>query len=194
MPAVTSAAPATTPASLKAAVVAPADGQFDITGLFVANKAAREASATSLAALAQKDGPKALQTVGFTEAVTKALADKKSPAAREGAATAVSVLVKNGAVTALEPLFIDSGLYAALLEAFADKMPAVGKAAVEAVRSYVAAMNPWAAGLILPALLLEIQSAGKWQIKTGSLQVLNQIIASAPTQTALAASQVKQNQ
>lgn len=182
MPAVTaSAIPATSPASLKAAV-APAAGQFDISGLFVSDKAARESSAASLAALAQKDGPKALQSVGFSDAVVKALADKKSPATREGAASAVLTLVKAGAVKALEPLFIDSGLYAALLEAFADKMPAVRTVAVEAVREYVAAMNPWAAALVLPALLHEIKTAGKWQLKTGSLTVLNQLIASAPTQ------------
>ena len=184
MPAVTAAAASTpSPASLKAAV-APVDGQFDVTGLFVADKAAREASAASLAALAQKDGSSALQSVGFTEAVVKALSDKKSPAAREGAASAVSALSKKGAVKAIEPLFIESGLYAALLENFADKMPAARTAAVDALKAYVAAMNPWAAGLILPALLHEIKTAGKWQVKTGSLLVLNQLIASCPTQIA----------
>ncbi|KAJ3486245.1 hypothetical protein NLI96_g4382 [Meripilus lineatus] len=184
MPAVTaSAVPVTTPASLKG-VVAPAAGQFDINGLFVADKSTRDIAAASLAALAQKDGPEALQSVAFTDAVVKALGDKKSPAAREGAANAVSALSKTGAIKALEPLFIDSGLYAALLETFADKMPAVRTAAVEAVRQYVSAMNPWAAALVLPALLHEIKSAGKWQLKTGSLVVLNQLIASAPAQTA----------
>ncbi|TCD63274.1 translational elongation factor EF-1 alpha [Steccherinum ochraceum] len=184
MPAVTAAAASTpSPASLKG-VVAPVAGQFDVTGLFVSDKAAREASAASLAALAQKDGPAALQSAGFTDAVVKALGDKKSPAAREGAASAVAALSKNGAVKALEPLFIDSGLYAALLENFADKMPAARTAAVEAVREFAGAMNPWATGLILPALLHEIKTAGKWQNKTGSLVVLNQLIASAPTQIA----------
>ncbi|KAI0792725.1 P-loop containing nucleoside triphosphate hydrolase protein [Abortiporus biennis] len=184
MPAVTATpASAPSPASLKGAV-APASGQFDVTGLFVADKATRESAAASFAALAQKDGPSALQSVGFTDAVVKALNDKKSPAAREGAANAVKILATNGAVKSLEPLFVDSGLYAALLEAFADKMPAVRTAAVEAVREYVAAMNPWATGLILPALLHEIKNAGKWQLKTGSLIILNQIIASAPAQTA----------
>lgn len=184
MPAVTATAvPVTTPASLKG-VVAPAADQFDINGLFVADKSTRDIAAASLAALAQKDGPAALQSIAFTDAVVKALGDKKSPAAREGAANAVSALSKTGAIKALEPLFIDSGLYAALLETFADKMPAVRTAAVEAVRQYVSAMNPWATALVLPALLHEIKSAGKWQLKTGSLVVLNQLIASAPAQTA----------
>lgn len=169
MPAATAA-----PVSLK---------EFDVPSLFVADKATRDASAASLAAIAQKQGPSAL-SVGVTDAILKALADKKSPAAREGAADTILALAKQGAVKALEPTFIGSGLYAALLEAFADKMPAVRTAAVEAVREYVANMNSWAAGLILPALLHEIKTAGKWQIKTGSLIVLNQLVVSAPTQTA----------
>lgn len=186
MPAATATAASTpSPASLKAAV-APAAGQFDITGLFVADKANREAAAAQLAALAEKEGPAALQSVGFTDAVVKALQDKKSPAAREGAADAVAALASTPAIRALEPLFVDSGLYAALLETFADKMPAVRTAAVEAVRKYVAAMNPWATKLVLPALLHEIKTAGKWQIKTGSLTVLDQLIASAPVQIARA--------
>ncbi|KAG2146266.1 hypothetical protein DEU56DRAFT_704714, partial [Suillus clintonianus] len=56
-------------------------------------------------------------------------------------------------------------------------------AAVEAVREFVASMNPWATDL-LPAILHEIKIAGKWQVKTGSLIVLNQIVVSAPLQTA----------
>ncbi|GJE99840.1 ABC transporter [Phanerochaete sordida] len=190
MPAATATAASTpSPASLKAAV-APAAGQFDITGLFVADKANREAAAAQLAALAEKEGPSALSSVGFVDAVVKALQDKKSPAAREGAADAVAVLASTPAIRALEPIFIDSGLYAALLESFADKMPAVRTAAVEAVRKYVAAMNPWATKLVLPALLHEIQTAGKWQIKTGSLAVLDQLIASAPVQIARATPEI----
>lgn len=184
MPAVAaSAVPATSPASLKAAV-APVDGQMDITTIFAADKSTRNAAATSLAAVAQKDGPAALQSVKFGEAVVKALADKKSPAAREGAADAITALVNSGATKSLEPIFIDSGIYNALLETFADKMPAVRAAAVEAVRAFVAAMNPWATSLILPALLHEIKTAGKWQIKTGSLVALNQLVVSAPIQMA----------
>ncbi|OBZ68270.1 hypothetical protein A0H81_12051 [Grifola frondosa] len=89
------------PLSLKAAV-APADGQFGVAGHFVSDKATRASAAVTLAALAQKDGPSVLQSVGFTDAVIKALADKKSPAAREGAVAAVSALSASPAVRALE--------------------------------------------------------------------------------------------
>ncbi|KZT24036.1 elongation factor 3 [Neolentinus lepideus HHB14362 ss-1] len=179
MPAATAVAAATPdPASLKAA--ANGASTADFTTLFSADKAARDSAAHSIAAAAQQNGPAALH--GFPEAAVKALGDKKSPAAREGAASAVINIVKNGGVKALEPTFIDNGLYAALLEAFADKMPAVRTAAIEAVREFVAAMNPWAAGLVLPALLHEIKTAGKWQLKTGSLVILNQLTTSAPIQ------------
>jgi elongation factor 3 len=185
MPAATATAVApVSPASLKAgANPTSVDATVDIARLFVADQATRDSAANALAAAAKNDGPSALQSVGFVEAVVKALADKKSPAARQGAAEAVSTLVKSGAVKALEPHFIESGLYAALLEAFADKMPAVRTAAIEAVREFVSAMNPWATALILPALLLQIKTAGKWQIKTGSLIILNQIVKSCPIQT-----------
>ncbi|KAF9228689.1 hypothetical protein BS17DRAFT_744710 [Gyrodon lividus] len=181
MPAVTATAPAIpSPASLKGVV----DGQIDVAALFVADKASRDGAAKALASAVQNDGPAAISAVGFTEAAVKALADKKSPAAREGAADAIVALAKAGATKALEPTFIDSGLYTALIEGFADKMAAARNAAVEAVRQFVATMNPWATALILPALLHEIKTAGKWQVKTGALVVLNQLVASAPIQTA----------
>jgi elongation factor 3 len=186
MPAVSATPTVTVPAPpLKATLTStPDDGPFDISALFVAEKSTRDSAARSLAALAENDGLAALTSIEFQQAVVKALADKKSPAAREGAANSIVFLAKSGAVKALEPTFVDSGIYASLLETFADKMPAVRTAAVEAVREYVAAMSPWATALLLPALLREIKSAGKWQVKTGCLVILNQLVQSAPIQTA----------
>jgi elongation factor 3 len=180
-----SACPAPAPLKGLTAPTAPAahiDGQYNITSLF--DKATRDGAVDALVARAEKEGASFLREAKFPEGVAIALADKKSPAAREAAAAVVGALAKTPAIRALEPLFVDSGIYAALLEAFADKMPAVQKAAVEAVRVYVEKMNPWAAGLVLPALLHEIQTAGKWQMKTGSLTVLNQLVKSAPAQIA----------
>jgi elongation factor 3 len=168
-------------ASLKAAVVAaPVDGQVNVSALFTGDKAARETALVNLAA----QGPAALQSSGFQSAVLSAIVDKKSPAAREAAATSILAISKSNSVKALEPTFVSSGIYAALLEAFADKIPAVRTAAVDAVNAYVAAMNSWATPSILPALLQQIKSAGKWQIKTGSLLVLNKLVESAPAQMA----------
>src|ERR1700679_2619736 len=135
MPAVTASVVAPiTPTSLKPVITSPEAAPINMSALFSADKTARQAAALSLAAVAKKDGPAALQSVGFADAVVKALADKKSPAAREGAADAISAFVSDGAVKSLEPTFIDSGIYNALLETFADKMPAVRTAAIEAVR------------------------------------------------------------
>jgi elongation factor 3 len=182
MPAVTASGPSTatsSPGALKAvSASAPA-----VDSLFVSDKAARQSASESVASLAQKDGASAIKSTGFIDAVVKALSDKKSPGAREGAAEAVKVVSKVAA-QALEPFFIDSGLYAALVETFADKIPAVRTAAVQAVRSFVANANRWAAALLLPALLHQIKTAGKWQVKTGALTILDQLVASAPQQTA----------
>jgi elongation factor 3 len=172
MPAATATSPSVpSPAALK--------GE-DVSAVFGADKAARDAFAS---AVAQK-GPHALSGSNFGELFSKALGDKKSPANREAAATAIATIVKNGGVKALEPVFVDAGVFSGLVEAFADKTPAVRAAAVDAVKSYAAAMNPWASALLLPALLKEIQTAGKWQVKTGSLTVLDQLVISAPVQVA----------
>lgn len=175
------------PANLKAAaspIVAPIAAQFDISSLFLADKSARDVAANQFASLASTEGPSTLESVGFADAVIKALANKKSPATREAAADAVRSLIRGSAVKALEPIFVPSGIFAALLDAFADKMPAVRTSAVDAVREYASAMNPWAAAGIMSPLLHQIKTAGKWQVKTGSLVVLNQLVASAPVQTA----------
>lgn len=184
MPAITaSTSPSSIPdpATLKAANT---PTTVDVASLFVADRAARDSAAQLFADAALKDGPSSVESAGFNEAVKKALADKKSPASREGAAGAISAIVNAGAVQALEPTFISSGLYVALLETFADKMPAVRQAAINAVKAFVSKMNRWATGLVLPALLNEIKNNGKWQVKIGAIAILNQLVQSAPAQTA----------
>jgi elongation factor 3 len=180
-----SACPAPSPLKGLTAPTGPAahiDGQYNISSLFV--KDTREAAVAALIARSEKEGAIFLRTSNFAEGVAIALMDKKSPAAREAAAQVIIDISNSPAIRALEPLFVDSGIYAALLEAFADKLPAVQKVAVEAVRTFAEKQNPWAAALILPALLHEIQTAGKWQVKTGSIIVLNQLVKSAPLQVA----------
>ncbi|CAE6427059.1 unnamed protein product [Rhizoctonia solani] len=186
-PAAMTSAPAATPSPAAIKAAAAGNTQFDTAALFGAAKAAREEAASTLAAQVKADGPKYLSGVGFVPAVVAALNDKKSPAAREGACAAISVLCEKGAGKYLEPFVVDSaetGVFNALLEAFADKTPAVRTAALDATRELVQIMNPWAAALILPALLHQIKTAGKWQVKTGSLTILNQLIQSAPDQMA----------
>ncbi len=113
------------------------------------------------------------------------MTDKKSPLAREAACDAISTLCENGAAPILEPYVISSAInspFPALLEAFADKVATVKDAAVAAVKAIVQSMNPWATMVILPALLEQVKTAGKWQIKAGCLDVLQQLVISAPDQ------------
>jgi elongation factor 3 len=169
-----------TPADLKAG---PPAGSV-LASLFVADKGARRSAAEALASRAKNDGVEAFESTGFTAAIVQALADKKSPAAREGAASAISVLVQQGAIKALEPFVIganEDGVFNQLLETFADKMPAVRQAALDAVRDLAQSISPWAVGIVLPALLRQTKSAGKWQVKTGSLATINQLITSSPS-------------
>ena len=184
MPAITASVNSSSipdPAALKASNTTPT---VDVASLFVADKATRDSAAQLFATTVLKDGPSSVESAGFNEAVKKALTDKKSPASREAAAGAVLAIVNAGAVKALEPTFVDSGLYAALLETFADKMPAVRQASIQALKTFVSKMNPWATALLLPALLNGIKNNGKWQVKTGAIVVLNQLVQSAPVQTA----------
>ena len=93
-----------------------------------------------IASLTQKDGPSAIKSTSFTDATIKALSDKKPLAACEGAAQAVIAIAKS-TPPPLSPIFVDLGLHAALLETFANKMPTVRVAAVEAVRILVQNAN-----------------------------------------------------
>lgn len=173
-----------TPADLKAGVTAAGS---DLSALFVADKATRESAAQALASRAKNDGPAAFESTGFVSAVIKALGDKKSPAAREGACTSIITLVSQGVIKPLEPFVISSkedGVFNQLLETLADKLPAVRTAALEAVHALAAAMSPYGVAIILPALLKQIQTAGKWQVKTGSLATVNKLITSFPPQMA----------
>ena len=119
----------------------------------------------------------------------QALTDKKSASSREAACSTISTLCENGAAQLLEPYVISSDAntpFPNLLEAFADKEASVKTASVAAVKAIVQSMNPWATFVILPALLEQIKTAGKWQVKHGSLDILQQLINSAPVQMAQA--------
>ncbi|KAL7423178.1 translational elongation factor EF-1 alpha [Cryptotrichosporon argae] len=160
-------------------------GAFDLATLFVADKAASQEAQVALADATKKAGVEFLGAIGYPDAVVKALSDKKSAALREAAASSVSTLCENGAAIYLEPYVVSSApgsIFPALLEAFADKEAAVKTAALSAVKAIVQSMNPWATAVLLPSLLEQIKTAGKWQIKSGSLDVLQQLITSAPVQ------------
>lgn len=178
MPVAAAAAPAAvTPADLKGAAPATAE-------LFASDKAARTAAAQAIASRAQNDGPSAFASAGVVDAILKALADKKSPAAREGAASAVQIIIDAGASKQFEPFVITAspeGIYNQLLETLADKMPAVRTAALESLKALATSASPYSINIVLPVLLNQIKTAGKWQVKTGSLTVIDEFIKTSPS-------------
>lgn len=165
---------------------APATGVFQATSLFVSDKLKREAAARSLASQAKNDGPAAYVHAGLAEAVVKALNDKKSPASREGAAHAIAICMTESP-KALEPIIVEAsetGVFNTLLETLADKMPAVKTAAFKALKAIVSGMNPWATAILMPLLLKQIKTNGKWQVKQGACQIIDELVAAAPVQVA----------
>ncbi|KIM23012.1 hypothetical protein M408DRAFT_28250 [Serendipita vermifera MAFF 305830] len=179
MPAVTESV-AAIPTSLKA-------GAVDAPALLVADKASRTSAVEALVSRIKNDGPGAIQSINLVDSILAALNDKKNALNREAAASCVQLLASMGAAAQLEPFILadsSKGLIPALLEAFADKTPAVRANAVEAVLAIIKNMNTWATALILPSLLHQIKTAGKWQVKTGCLTALNELVKVAPVQTA----------
>lgn len=188
------AAPAPTrvsPEQIKAAAAAQAEGskdevKIDIKALLSGSD---KAAATKLVILVKAEGSQALVPLGLGDAIKAALADKKNAAAREDACALISTMCEQGVGHAVEPFVFtqsDASALHDLVETLGDKIPVVRQAALDALRSLVQVMTPWALGLVLPEILKQIASAGKWQVKTGSLEVLDQLVVSAADQMARA--------
>ncbi|KAG8928110.1 translational elongation factor EF-1 alpha [Tulasnella sp. 417] len=178
-------APATTtiPTPIKP-TDAPVIPAFNTQALFASAKKTQESAAADLVALALKNGPAAFIHADFATAAVKALNDKKSPAAREGAAKAISTFATK-CPTAIEPIVVNStekSVMSTLLETFADKMPVVAKAAVKAVKDLTSHMSPWATATLMPVLLKQIKENGKYQVKIGCLEILDNLVTKAPAQ------------
>ena len=179
MPAVTESV-AAVPTAIKA-------GAINAPALLVADKASRVTAVEALVSKIQNDGPSAISSINLVDSILAALNDKKNALNREAAASCVQLLASKGAHAQLEPFILadsSKGLIPALLEAFADKATPVRTNAVDAVLAIIKNMNPWAAPLLIPALLHQIKTAGKWQVKTGCLLALNELVKVAPAQTA----------
>lgn len=122
----------------------------------------------------------------MSTAIEKALADKKNPVAREGACMLLQYLCDQGCGHAVEPFVFEKVFPLLVSDTFADKTTGVRTAAVNAVLAFTKVMSPWAAALMLPTLLREIEKNGKWQVKVGGLQVIDQLVSSAAPQIAAA--------
>ena len=103
-----------------------------------------------------------------------------------------------GVGQAAEPFVFEKLIPALVGELLADKVKSVQTAALAALKTIVGVMTPWAVPtLLLPTLLKEIKTAGKWQVKTGSvrqmialctltsqLEILELLVQRAPRQLA----------
>ena len=162
-------------------------GDVDTPALIALDKATRVSAVEAIISRLQNHGPSVFSSINLAQGILTAIGDKKNPLNREAAVSAIQLLASKGAAKHLEPyIFGDAttGLFPALLEAFADKTPAVRAAAVDAVVELVRGASPWATAQILPPVLTQIKTAGKWQVKTGCLRILNELVKSAPAQTA----------
>ncbi|GAA6036992.1 hypothetical protein JCM8097_005495 [Rhodosporidiobolus ruineniae] len=148
------------------------------------DRAARVDAAKELVDIVKVEGPHAFVREGLADAILKGLADKKNAGVREAACDLVQILVENGLGNAVEPFFYEKLMKTIVSETFADKEKTVREAAVSAVRSVVQVSTSWAVPIFLPILLEQIKTAGKWQVKTGALQVMDQLVVSAPEQCA----------
>lgn len=176
------------PAAIKAEghhVATGSEVKIDINTLLTSpDRASREKAAVELVDKVKIEGPQAFVNLGLADAIEKGLADKKNQGAREGACELISILAEQGVGNAVEPFFFEKLMKTMVAETFADKATPVRTAAVEAVRSIVQVATSWATPIFLPILLEQIKTAGKWQVKTGALTIMDQLVISAPDQCA----------
>ncbi|SJX64391.1 probable YEF3-translation elongation factor eEF3 [Sporisorium reilianum f. sp. reilianum] len=140
-------------------------------------------AAQELTNLVKIEGPVALANLGIEAVILKGLTDKKNAAAREGACTLVANLCEQGVGHEVEP-FIFEKVLNSLVEAMGDKEKAVQKASLESVKAFVKAMSPWAASQVLKVVLEQVRTAGKWQVKTGCIAILEEMVTACPERMA----------
>lgn len=140
-------------------------------------------AAQELTNLVKIEGPAAFANLGIDAVILKGLNDKKNAAGREGACTLVSNLCEQGVGHEVEP-FIFEKVLNSLVEAMGDKEKSVQKAALNALLAFVKVMSPWAAPQTLKVVLEQARSAGKWQVKTGCISILEEMVTSCPERMA----------
>ncbi|PWZ01125.1 hypothetical protein BCV70DRAFT_199494 [Testicularia cyperi] len=155
------------------------EAKVDIERLLSGDKDA----ATELTNLVKIEGPAALADLGIEDVFVKALGDKKNSAGREGACALLSTLCEQGVGHEVEP-FIFEKVLTPLVEAMGDKEKGVQKASLAALKSFVQVMSPWAAQQMLRVLLEQARSAGKWQVKTGCVALLEEMVTACPERMA----------
>ncbi|PWN47387.1 hypothetical protein IE53DRAFT_382162 [Violaceomyces palustris] len=166
----------------KGAAVEKKESKVDVARLLAATD---KEAAQELSNLVKAEGPSAFADLGIEEVILKGLSDKKNAAGREGACALISSLCEQGVGHALEPFVLEK-VFEAVVEAQGDKEKAVQKAAKDALKSFVQIMSGWVTPQVLKVLLKQMQTAGKWQVKTGCVAALEEMVVACPDRVAAA--------
>lgn len=146
-------------------------------------EANEQEAAQELVNLVKVDGPAAFFDCKLQEVINKGLSDKKNVGAREGACVLIAKLCEQGVSHELEPYVIGE-TFNTLIEAMGDKEKTVQTAAKNALTQYVKSMSGWSVPQILPVILEQMRTAGKWHVKTGCVHLLETLVGSAPDRIA----------
>lgn len=133
--------------------------------------------------LVKIEGPDALFTLGIDSVISKGLNDKKNATAREGACSLISSLCEQGVGHELEPFVVESILNS-VVETLGDKEKPVRESALAALKNFVQIMSNWAVPQVLKVLLQQARTAGKWQVKTGCIATIEELVVAAPDRMA----------
>ncbi|KAK0521329.1 translational elongation factor EF-1 alpha [Tilletia horrida] len=140
-------------------------------------------SIDEIVAKAKSDGVQGLADLKIVDVLTKGLNNKKDTAARENAGKTLSALCEQSASHQIEPFLLD-GLYEAFVESMGDKEKEVRVASKAALIAYTQVMSSWAVPQVLKILLHQMRTAGKWQVKTGTIAIVEKLVVSAPDRIA----------
>lgn len=146
-------------------------------------ESADQEAAQELVNLVKVDGPGAFADCKLQEVIIKGLGEKKNAAAREGACTLVRKLCDQGVGHDLEP-YVVGDVFNAIVEAMGDKEKSVQTAAREALSAFCKSMSGWIVPQVLKVILEQARTAGKWQVKTGCVHLLEVLVQSAPDRMA----------
>ncbi|PKI85021.1 translational elongation factor EF-1 alpha [Malassezia vespertilionis] len=135
---------------------------------------ADKTAAKELTNLVKIEGPFALRNLGIENVIKKGLNDKKNAAGREGACLLITTLFDEGVGHEVEPFIMES-LLETIVEAMGDKEKTVRQLAEDALLLIVRNMSSWAIPQVLDIFLNQMRTAGKWQVKTGCIRLLEEL-------------------
>ncbi|WFC94547.1 translational elongation factor EF-1 alpha [Malassezia brasiliensis] len=136
-------------------------------------------AAKELTNLVKIEGSFALCNLGIQDVIKKGLADKKNAQGREGACELVTMLFDEGVGHEAEPYIVEKVLDT-LTEAMGDKEKTVRQKAEDALLLLVRHMSTWETPQVLRVFLHQMRTAGKWQVKTGCIRLLEEMVKVSP--------------